>query len=472
MQVEGQQEFAQEEAAQMSMPPAEEIAEAAVEEEEEVVAEPQEQEDEEQEEEADEQPAEEEPEAEQPAEDEQPQEQAAESEELDEHPDGAAKAEEEAKKRAEEEEALRRRDFSAVGEAIIELNGIPATARQMLEDGLPFALPSTSCADAFGAMQTAFTSLVAEAMNGELTRLAAATEESGSCQQEAEEGLLKYESEVISATEAATEAAADFDSKATASRQAGEAAEAAEVEHQKAQRANKDQIRAFADIREACSKATEVAEGALKALMEGSLEDEEAKENAAASVLEYVNDKVLAVAAPPALTTSPDERRPFDIVTVDAVAGVMATSVQKAELSVAEIAPEERQAKAELLGLWAIADCARDSLNAAQAEQKEAQSKQQLLDLEVDMAKERVQGQKRKKSDLAVQAVLDEANDAKIRKGLDALSRLTAAAAVAGEEATGSADVEMNSAAGKEAVAASPSQLRRNPLGVATPATF
>jgi len=378
----------------------------------------------------------------------------------------AAAAEAAAEERRKKEQ--RKNDEAAVAEAIQELEGLPATARQMLGNGLPHAVPAANAGE--GAA-VAFTGLVADSFDGELRRLAASTEECIVAQREAEQQMLRLESAVIDAIDASKAKAEELDAKVAASGDAAEAVKAEEMLHQQAEKVSKGQLQAWQEARDARTRAAAISEGPLRALAEGGTVEGGDKAAATASVLELVADKVLCAAAAPALAAAPEERKPFDTLVVGEVAKTIDEQISEFDRDIAEFTPQEAQAKAEVLGAWALADVARDALAAAERTAQEAKVASQQALLAVEVAQEEVKGQKRKSSELAIRLVLNEANGAKVRKGLAALARLTGKAEGVAEEQkeppSAPVDVEMTNGSGKEAMA---SPAHRNPFGVATPA--
>merc|ERR1719195_2313475 len=107
-------------------------------------------------------------------------------------------------------------------------------------------------------------------------------------------------------------------------------------------------------------------------MLEDDEGDEDVRSSAASAVVAYIEEqtaeKVLQAAAPLALVVKPSQRGTFDRMTTEAVVKLVAKCVAELREELAIIEPEEKELRAEIAGLWAIADCARDAVQVAQEE--------------------------------------------------------------------------------------------------------
>jgi len=133
-----------------------------------------------------------------------------------------------------------------------------------------------------------------------------------------------------------------------------------------------------------------VVRGPLQMLMEGGWVDgEEAKVDDAVAAVEGLlseiyADRAVIAAAHYALGLKPESRRPFDTITVEAVAKVLPKHLEGLNERFSEFAPQERRKKSEVLGLWAIADCARDEANVANANFAKQKETHYRIDAELE----------------------------------------------------------------------------------------
>mmetsp|Transcript_56201 Transcript_56201/g.171172 ORF Transcript_56201/g.171172 Transcript_56201/m.171172 type:complete len:356 (-) Transcript_56201:231-1298(-) len=124
--------------------------------------------------------------------------------------------------------------------------------------------------------------------------------------------------------------------------------------------------------------------------------------DASESIAEFLTaqraEKPLVVAVPSAFGLAPDARSQFDNLVVDSAKKVLQDSLAEAQVAVDAGTQAARNAEAELLGAWAVLDCARDrasaadtALSAAKAALVEAQSAQKAEEAGVATATERLQ---------------------------------------------------------------------------------
>lgn len=160
----------------------------------------------------------------------------------------------------------------------------------------------------------------------------------------------------------------------------------------------------------------------------GGWEDEETKAAALRAVQKHMDradmDKLLKEVAPRALQLSPAKRARFDTTIVDQVTKLVNTGLAALNEQVEKIALEEADAKAELLGSWAIAEVARERADAAKKAQLDAQAELTTARAGVARAEERVGEQKKNVSFFASQQAVFDAKADEVMNALLAVSRL------------------------------------------------
>jgi hypothetical protein len=121
-------------------------------------------------------------------------------------------------------------------------------------------------------------------------------------------------------------------------------------------------------------------------------------------------DKVLVAAAAPALEAKPDSREPFDKLVVETVSSTLVEHLKSLDAKAEEEKPLEDAHKSEILGLWAISDCARDgrdelkrALDGSQVSKMEAGTSVEVQGQEVKDAEGKVTAQAAKRRRLEAQ---------------------------------------------------------------------
>jgi len=199
--------------------------------------------------------------------------------------------------------------------------------------------------------------------------------------------------EEVKASEAEASTAADASAEATAASEAGAKAAAQKVksstkEHAQAEKESAAFFKKRKEEQAEKSRVAAVVEGPLRVLVDGGWDDEDAKAGAIKAVSGLLGDvsaeQVLTAAAPRALGQKPDSRGKFDCMAVDAIMKVLPSHLSSLEAKLKESDFEETHKKAELLGLWAIADVSGDAATAAAAALDAAKEKQTSASKELD----------------------------------------------------------------------------------------
>eukprot|EP00444_Apocalathium_aciculiferum_P024265 CAMPEP_0183435278 /NCGR_PEP_ID=MMETSP0370-20130417/67197_1 /TAXON_ID=268820 /ORGANISM="Peridinium aciculiferum, Strain PAER-2" /LENGTH=374 /DNA_ID=CAMNT_0025622307 /DNA_START=75 /DNA_END=1199 /DNA_ORIENTATION=- len=317
-------------------------------------------------------------------------------------------------------------DVALIAQVVKDLEVIPASARKMLCEGLPHAAEACAEVSNIHGMQYTFLNLIASALqDAKASAEKDVVARAAQGQVDSEElGRRAVTSEV--AAEAFKAADAEVEAKAAAQAAAQVQAQVAEKKHSDAQRAGKSMAAAWQETRDALESATSATE-TVKVLVDGGCEHIQAK---TAAVEEYLTgikaDRVLVAAATLALALQPEGRAPFDRMTAAHVAEVVEGKVAELTAKVAEVAPQEAEFNAEILGLWAIADCHRDAVKEADLALLEAQATQEAARDTLAKAHKDEKAAQKEMSGNAIQQCLVEEQIKQVVAALEAVERIKA----------------------------------------------
>jgi len=201
------------------------------------------------------------------------------------------------------------------------------------------------------------------------TRISATLGELDVAQKEAETSLGSLQAaqeEASKAADTAKEAVATQKSELSELEKANTDAES---KHKRGERDASAMVKAWDEVKGNHQRFGAIIEGSLRMLVDGGWEDDELMGEALKAVedvLKEINaDASMSAGAAHALSTKPDARHPFDKLVVDAINATLTKHAEGLEAKVQASAPEEAAKRAEVLGLWAIADCARDTVASA-----------------------------------------------------------------------------------------------------------
>lgn len=256
-------------------------------------------------------------------------------------------------------------DIEVVRKAMSSTGAFPEAAKQVFLEGLPGSIAGTSGMLLEAALEDA--------------KVSATTSLQEVCRAvDAAARDLAQAAEALTEAEAAAEAAdAEMQQNVADNAAAARFLRESEKLHKAAETESTHQVKEWAQIREEHDRVTSIVEGSLRMLMSGGWEDAEVMEasvNAVKCHLQKAHaDKVLIAAAGPALGSRLDSRAPFDVITVGEVSKCLNDNLAALQSKVAAATPSEKNTRSEILGLWAIADCARE--DATQASTAEAIAK-------------------------------------------------------------------------------------------------
>lgn len=255
-------------------------------------------------------------------------------------------------------------DLEVVSKAVGVLDRqLGEDARTMLLSALPHAV-GTSGLTVRHRFQQGFLSLVQGALEagreGSLQAVKGVEYEKTEAEQQAVEA-----SKALEAAKAALEAAvAGAAAAAEDSAEAAKAAKDAEMEHMEAKKTFSGVLESFQELEEERAKVGVVVDGSLRMLLDGGWDDEEGKAIAVQAVTSYMREIKASVAvtaaAPQALGLKPQDRQAFDLISVDAINKVFDGHLAALDQKLVAEAPRRQRIDAQVLGLWAVADCAQD----------------------------------------------------------------------------------------------------------------
>jgi hypothetical protein len=194
---------------------------------------------------------------------------------------------------------------------------------------------------------------------------------------ELEEELQVLRASVVEAAAAEETAQVEAGRQEALVKEANMRVKEAEREHQQADRLHKAMDKKRSSLEQAKQQGSNVIEGIFPMLATGGWEDDETRDYAVMNVQEHLKlcgvEKVLVETAPKSLEKRPDDRGAFDKATVDHVAEVLKQRVTGLEAELQAGADAAMEARVEALGMWAVADIARDKAAKAEVLKVEAQ---------------------------------------------------------------------------------------------------
>lgn len=260
-------------------------------------------------------------------------------------------------------------DFALVNDAAQDVKSLSHSAKKMLKVGLPLVAAEGQPAHEMGC----------ELLDAVSRMFCEATKDATSEGKKAKDDVIEAEKEMETAQKAISEAIAAL-STATNELTAKEA-KLAEAEAEGKAKADRHtsfetqvttQTNFFDSTRQSLTE-TQDLQTQMMTLVNGTFEGaqpEAAIESIKMCIL--ASDKVLAASASHALRAPADQRAKFDEVTIEAVKQFFTAKIDEQLKAVAEFKDEESQLRAEVLGLWAISDVAKDHTIAVEIEKGEA----------------------------------------------------------------------------------------------------
>lgn len=302
-------------------------------------------------------------------------------------------------------------DMKTVIKAIAEAE-IPESAKSLFEMALPLSTVAKGESHPF---QKEFLGLASNMLETTKQEVADALVDMETCMKDAEAALEDQKAARIEAEKVLEAAAAKAAEAATEEAAVAKVVAEAEAEHKAIEKDAQGSLEAWQAERQKLSDVRGVVDGPLTSLLEGTWEGEDAKTAAVETVVELLKkvhkDKTISAGAPFALAVKPEERQPFDQIVIDAVVPPLKKHLAELEAQVDASMPEEEEKKAEVLGLWAMADCARDehvsakrALEEAETTKVEASASLEAEKNSILKAEGKIEGQVKKRARLQTRA--------------------------------------------------------------------
>lgn len=287
--------------------------------------------------------------------------------------------------------AQQQTDLMTLVQAIKKADHIQDGPRTMFLDGLPHAAVGTSPLTGFQKDFVGLAEVALKESQGkteeELAQIEAALKEAEATM----EALKAVQVDAAKAVELATEARSAAKEEAS---NANKLAEKATQTHAKAEKEASTLIKTWSAVKQDRARFAAIIEGSLRMLIEGGWDEEEimteALEAVKGGLAEIHADKALCVATPDALSVKPEARHAFDKIVVDAVSSSLAKHLESLDAKIHASGTQEARKKSEVLGLWAIADCARDDLASAKRKLDSEEASNLAANALLDLEKEKV----------------------------------------------------------------------------------
>lgn len=308
-----------------------------------------------------------------------------------------------------------------------------ASARKLLTEGLPFAVPVPEAAPegassgAVHSFQKQFVAYIEKLFSEAKEKAAEDLAAEATKIEEAGAELESLREEAAKAQKALEEVIATLDAKKAHITELAAKASVHEANHDKHDKKADKQKLVWENLRRDHESAKAVEEGALR-MLEDDEGDEDLRGDAASGVTSFLEgqgaEKVLQIAAPFALAVKPSNRRRFDSMTVEAVSSLVKKRVAELGERVANMEPEEKQLRAEITGLWALADCARDLITEAKTDLFAAEPAQAASESAKEDASKRVKDQEALMKELDAAKTDAEAREQELGDASAGLTRL------------------------------------------------
>eukprot|EP00439_Symbiodinium_sp_Y106_P016176 s3701_g2.t1 len=150
----------------------------------------------------------------------------------------------------------------------------------------------------------------------------------------------------------------------------------ADKEYREVEASGRCEAQTGEELREAMQKHEHITNTVISSLLAGTCTSGKAKSEYLEAVRGYLQEiqvEKTLVAAADGLGVAPDKRGTFDKMAIDSITEALADKRRSLEEVLAARAPAEKEARAELLGLWALTDVCREKAEAAEAEHKKVE---------------------------------------------------------------------------------------------------
>lgn len=334
-------------------------------------------------------------------------------------------------------------DLAVVKLAIKDVDNLPKEASKMLLAGLTHAAQIEGSPHHFQAsfldmFDSTFQAAWSSAQNESVEAANAIISKDAEIEQK--------NAEKEAAEQAEKTVHAEYENKVNSLAELQKCYEIAQREHVAAERKGKSQLNDWNKLHNRHEQAVSFVQSTLTQLIDGTLTGEELEEAAVQTEKKLldISEQVIASAAGKALRVTPENRQPFDAISIDACKSAFGAHIDALVKEVAENQKAETEFRAELLGDWAIAEIARERVEHAKLAKNEAQAADEMAMEVTREAKKAITVAIKAKSFAEREEISAQDKVAMFAKALDALGRLRAGPKASSEAEVG--DVEMGNA--------------------------
>jgi hypothetical protein len=270
----------------------------------------------------------------------------------------------------------RQQDLEQVKQEINTVDKYPTSARRMVLEGVQYAFEDCVSGE-YHKYQVQFISMAGEMISAAQSGVMEAKAANVKTVQDLEEELQGLKAFEGDAAEKEGAARAELARQDALVKEANQRVKEHEKQHQQVERVFKDSNKQRSELEQAKQNTISVIEGIYPMIQSGGWADDETRDDMVTNVQDCLKqcgvESELVKTAPMALGKRPDARGVFDKACVDHVAEVLKKRLQSLEAQLQEGAEQATEARVEALGMWAVADMARDVQAAAESEKKTAQ---------------------------------------------------------------------------------------------------
>jgi len=228
----------------------------------------------------------------------------------------------------------------------------------------------------------------------------------------------------------------------------------AEKEYQEVEASGRCEAQTGEDLREAMQKHEHITKTVISSLLAGTCTSGKVKSEyleALRGYLQEIQVEKTLVAAADGLGVAPDKRGTFDKMAIDSITEALAEKHRSLEEILAARAPAEKEARAELLGLWALTDVCREKAEAAEAEHTKVEDEVKAAKAVMRALRQRVTKATAEVAEIEAKLQTQEEKAQQLDAATSALAHLAAAS---------KAQAAAETKAAEEAAAAAPAEAK------------
>jgi len=205
----------------------------------------------------------------------------------------------------------------------------------------------------------------------------------------------------------------------------------ADKEYREVEASGRCEAQTGEELREAMQKHEHITNTVISSLLAGTCTSGKAKSEYLEAVRGYLQEiqvEKTLVAAADGLGVAPDKRGTFDKMAIDSITEALGDKRRSLEEVLAARAPAEKEARAELLGLWALTDVCREKAEAAEAEHKKVEDEVKAAKGVMKALRQRVTKATAEVAEIEAKLLMQDGKAQELDVATSALARLTVAA--------------------------------------------